>query len=104
LGIISYSDTTPGTTYSHDRRGRRSQVVRNGIATAITFNDAAQPLTETYTGGSLAGLAVNWAYDTSLRLQSVTAKNGATTLQSATYGYDTAGRLQTVTDSPYTAT
>jgi RHS repeat-associated protein len=38
-----------------------------------------------------------------LRIQSVTAKNGATTLQSATYGYDTAGRLQTVSDSPYSA-
>jgi YD repeat-containing protein len=78
--------------------------VRNGITTAITFNDAAQPLTETYTGGSLAGLAMNWAYDSGLRLQSVTAKNGATILQSPTYGYDTAGRLQTVTDSPYSAT
>jgi RHS repeat-associated protein len=104
LASISYSDTTPGTTYSHDRRGRRSQAVRNGITTAITLNDAAQPLTETYTGGTLDGLAMSWAYDSSLRLQSVTAKNGATILQSATYGYDTAGRLQTVTDSPYSAT
>ncbi|MGC8989661.1 MAG: RHS repeat domain-containing protein, partial [Verrucomicrobiia bacterium] len=33
------------------------------------------------------------------RLQTVTAKNGATTLQSASYTYDIAGRLQTVTDS-----
>jgi RHS repeat-associated protein len=104
LASISYSDTTPGTTNSYDRRGRRTQAVRNGITTAITFNDAAQPLTETYTGGTLDGLAMSWAYDSSLRLQSVTAKNGATTLQSATYGYDTAGRLQTVTDSPYSAT
>jgi RHS repeat-associated protein len=104
LSSINYSDSTPGTTYSYDRQGRRTQAVRNGITTAITFNGAAQPLTESYTGGTLDGLAMSWAYDSSLRLQSVTAKNGATILQSATYGYDTAGRLQTATDTPYTAT
>jgi RHS repeat-associated protein len=104
LATISYSDSTPRTTYGYDRQGRRTQAVRNGITTAIIFNGAAQPLTESYTGGTLDGLAMSWAYDTSLRLSSVSAKNGATTLQSATYGYDTAGRLQTVTDSSYTAT
>jgi hypothetical protein len=56
LASISYSDSTPGTTYGVDRRGRRIQVARNGITTAITFNDASQPLTESYTGGSPAGL------------------------------------------------
>ncbi len=60
-------------------------------------------MTETHSNGTLAGLSMNWAYNASLRLSAVTAKNGANTLQSATYGYDTAGRLQSVTDSPRSA-
>ena len=43
LATIGYSDSTPGTTYSYDRRGRRSQVVRNGIRTAFTY-PRVQPL------------------------------------------------------------
>jgi len=103
LGSVTYSDGTPGVVYTYDRRGRLATVARNGITTALTYNDANQPVTETHSGGTLAQLSMNWAYDTSLRLSALTAKNGANTLQRATYGYDTAGRLQSVLDSPRSA-
>ena len=61
------------------------------------------PLTESYTGGTLAGLSVERTYDAYLRLQDVSAKRGSTTLQGATYGYDTAGRVQSLTDGSYNA-
>jgi YD repeat-containing protein len=70
----------------------------------LTYNDANQLLTGSYTGGTLAGLSVNNTYNGYLQRETVTARNGGTTLQGATYGYDTAGRLLTVTDSPYVAT
>jgi RHS repeat-associated protein len=103
LASVTYSDGTPGVAYTYDRRGRLATVARNGITTALTYNDANQPLTEMHSGGTLGGLSMNWAYDTSLRLTTVMAKNGANTLQSATHGYDAAGRLQSVTDSPRSA-
>ena len=103
LGSVTYSDGTPGVVYTYDRRGRLATVARNGITTALTYNDANQPVTETHSGGTLAQLSMNWAYDTSLRLSALTAKNGANTLQRATYGYDTAGRLQSVMDSSRSA-
>ncbi|NLH72829.1 MAG: RHS repeat protein, partial [Verrucomicrobia bacterium] len=104
LQTIDYSDSTPDVSYTYDRRGRRLTAICNGITTTLTYNDANQPLTESYSGGTLAGLSMNWTYDNKLRLSTVTAKNGATALQSAAYSYDAAGRLQTVTDSPYSAT
>jgi len=104
LYTITYSDTTPGTTNTYDRRGRLATVFRNGITTTVAFTDAGQPLTESYSGGTLNGLSVNSTYNAYLQRDGVTAKNGLTVLQSASYGYDTAGRLSTVTDSPFTAT
>ncbi|MGC8989532.1 MAG: hypothetical protein ACP5MD_05375, partial [Verrucomicrobiia bacterium] len=83
LQTIDYSDSTPDVSYTYDQRGRRASVVCNGITTTWSYNDASQPLTESYSGGTLPSLSMNWTYDTSLRLQTVTAKNGATTLQSA---------------------
>ncbi len=56
-------------------------------------------LTESYSGGTLAGLSVNNVYDNNLRRTTVEIKNGATVLQGADYAFDTAGRLQTVTDN-----
>jgi hypothetical protein len=81
----------PSPTY--DRRGRRADTVRNGITTSFSHNDADQPLTESYAGGTLNGLSVNRSYDQYLRVQTVQAKNGALLLQAATYGYDTARRF-----------
>jgi RHS repeat-associated protein len=103
LYTVSYSDGTPITTFSYDRRGRRLTAARNSITTSFTFNEADLPLTETYGGGTLAGLSVNYGYNTYLQNTSAQIKNGSTDLQTATYSYDTAGRLQTVTDGSVTA-
>ncbi len=41
LYTVTYNDgTTPGVTYTYDRRGRQKTVVCNGITTTLTFNDA----------------------------------------------------------------
>jgi YD repeat-containing protein len=68
---------------------------------------ANQALTESNSGGTLAGLAVNHAFDNYLRSSSVEIKSGSTSLQAVSYAYDNAGRLQSVTDasaSSHTAT
>jgi hypothetical protein len=39
---------------------------------------------------------MNWSYDSALRLDVATAKNGANTLQAADYDYEAAGRLSKV--------
>ena len=37
---VAYNDgTTPGVTYSYDRRGRAVQIVRNSITTALTDSE-----------------------------------------------------------------
>lgn len=65
-------------------------LTRSGISTSFTYADFSEPLTETYAGGTMAGLSVNRAYDQSLRLHTVEAKSGATVMQGATCGYATA--------------
>jgi len=101
---ISYNDGTAGVTIDYDRRGRQTQVVRNGITTTRTFNDAGQPLAESYAGGTLAGLSVNATYDTLLRRATINFQNGGAILGSSTYGYDNASRLASVGDgTPSTA-
>jgi YD repeat-containing protein len=110
LSSVTYtggSVSTPSTTYTYDRRGRRVKVVRNSITTTFTYNDSDQVLTESYGDGTLAGLSVNNIYDNYLRRTTVQIKYRAAVLQGVNYAYDTAGRVQTVTDgsaSSYTAT
>src|SRR6185369_14049349 len=95
--------TTPGCTYTYDRRGRRATTVRNSITTTLAYNDADQVLTEGYSGGTLNGLSVSNVYDSFLRRTNAAIKNGSTVLQGAGFVFDSAGRLQTVTDASATA-
>jgi len=104
LATIDYSDSTADVGYTYDRRGRRTTVTCNGVTTSLGYNDADQALTEAYTGGTLAALNMAWTYDSALRRETVTAKNGGTTQQAASYQYDTAGRLWKVSDSSDVAT
>ena len=92
------SVSTPSTSYTYDRRGRRKTAVRNSITTTWTYNDADQPLTESNSGGTMSSLAMNWSYDNALRRDVLTAKYGTNILQAADYDYDTAGRLGKVKD------
>src|SRR5207249_9310306 len=71
---ITYSNdpaATPGVTYTYDRRGRQSTVVFNGATTTLTYNDANQPLTEGYSGGTLSGFTVTRGYAPLLRRTSL---------------------------------
>jgi RHS repeat-associated protein len=104
---ISYSDSTPGVTFTYDRRGRKAGVSCNSLDTALTWNDADQQLTESYSLGSILSLlSMNSTYDNNLRRTTLEAKQNTTSLQSVGYAYDYAGRMGTVTDnsaSSYTA-
>jgi len=66
LASVTYSDGTPGVVYTYDRRGRLVTVARNGITTALTYNDANQPVMETHGGGTLALLSMNWSRKTGM--------------------------------------
>ncbi len=60
LYTVTYSDSTPGLTYTYDRRGRPATVTQASGATAtLAFNDPSQLLTGSYSGTHpLAGLTV----------------------------------------------
>jgi len=98
LAAVNYSGSTPDVSYGYDRQGQRTNVACNGVTTSVGFNGAGAPLTEAYSGGTLAGLAMNWTYDTALRRSGLSAMSGTNALQAAGYTYDTAGRLWKVSD------
>ena len=101
LSAVSYSDSTPGITFSYDRQGRTASTVRNGMTDAMAYNDANELISETFSGGTLAGLAVTNAYDAYLRRTAVALDTQPSTL--VNYAYDSAGRLNTVTNGNYNA-
>lgn len=99
LTNVSYNDgVTPGVTNAYDRLGRLSTATWNGITDTLAYNLANQLLSESYTGGTLNGLAVTNGYDADLRRTALSVLNSSTILSSATYGYDNASRLSSVTD------
>lgn len=104
---VGYGDggVMPTVYHTYDRRGRKLTTATSGsggMTTTYAYNDANLPLSETYSGGVLNGLAVSWSYDSSLRRDGVSANTAPEINQN--YGYDTAGRLQTVSDGSYSAT
>ena len=96
LRRISYSDSTPATTNTYDRRGRLASALRAGTTTSFTYNEANEPLTESHSGGILGGLSLARTYDSSLRLSTLDAKRSGSSFQMVGYTYDTAGRLDLV--------
>jgi len=96
--------STPSTTYTYDRRGRRATAVRNSITTTFAYNDADDMFSESYSGGTLGGLALTNVFDTLLRRTTNNVWNGATRLAQAIYTYDAASRLQTASDGTNNAT
>jgi RHS repeat-associated protein len=99
LASLSYSDSTPGVTYGYDRLGRTSSTACNSMTDALAYNTANELLSESFSGGTLAGLAVISAYDQYLRRTSLVLNYQQSTLQTINYTYDTASRLQTVADN-----
>jgi RHS repeat-associated protein len=97
LATVVYSDgTTPNVTNTFDRLGRQATIACNGMTNTLSYNTANQLLSESFSGGTLAGLAVTNAYDSYLRKVAVALSNQTSTL--VQYGYDNASRLQNVTN------
>jgi YD repeat-containing protein len=65
LSGITYAGTptTPNVTYTYDRLGRIATVVQGSITTTLAYNDLGQVLTESYSGGDLAGLGLTNRYN-----------------------------------------
>lgn len=104
LVMVSHSNdpqATPDTKLRYDRRGRNVTVIRNGITTTRSYNDANELLGESHAGGTLAGHSVERSYyastDThSLKLKDIIAKKSGASVQTTTYEYATSGRLAKV--------
>jgi RHS repeat-associated protein len=103
LAGVGYSDGTPGTTYTYDRRGRLTVASRGGITTSLFYNDANLLIGEAYSGGTLNGLALTNIYDGFGRRLTNAVTAGGSTLTASTTGFDAAGRLQTVGDAASSA-
>jgi hypothetical protein len=64
---VTYSDnTTSNVTYTLDRLGRRTTIIDAGGTHNFIYNDANLPLSETNSGGLLAGLSLTNTYDSQL--------------------------------------
>jgi RHS repeat-associated protein len=99
LNTISYSDSTPGITYTYDRLGRQATVLQNGMTGTFAYNTASELLSESYSGGTLNGFSVTNSFDAFLRRASLSLRNQSSALQAVNYGYDAASRLQMVADN-----
>ena len=104
LRTVTYSDSTPGVSFSYDRGGRQTSATDVGGARTRTFNAAGQLETEQITGGVLDGINIAIGYDGFLRRNSLQTTRGANTLSNQSYGYDATSRLSTVTSGSQTAT
>src|SRR5205085_72484 len=74
-----------------------TQVTVGALSTAsLIYNDANELLSESYSSGTLNGLAVTNIFDAFLRRTTNGLVSGSTWLTQTRYGYDTASRLSTV--------
>jgi len=105
LASIAYTDSTPGVTKTYDRLGRLKTTVQNGVTTTLAYNDAGQPVTESYSGGLLSGVTVSNAYDGFLRRTGLAVYTNINynPIYLTTFGYDAASRLKAVTNGANTA-
>ncbi|NMC82331.1 MAG: RHS repeat-associated core domain-containing protein, partial [Armatimonadetes bacterium] len=102
LWVVNYSDSTPDVTFGYDRRGRQTTVAANGSTMTRALTDAGLVLSESFSGGTLNGLAVTNGFDSLLRRSAVALNTQPSTLTQ--YGYDGASRLQNVTNGSSRAT
>ncbi len=65
LSSLAYSDgRTPAVAYEYDRLGRQVKIIQGGTTTTRAYYKATQILSESYAGGPLYGLSLNYTYDT----------------------------------------
>ena len=94
LNSITYSDGTPGVTYSRNILGQVYQIDDAAGSRTIVYNADGQPETESYTSGTFAGLTLKTDYQTGLR-SGFSVLQGTTPLVAQSIGYDNFGRLAT---------
>jgi RHS repeat-associated protein len=102
---VAYSNDpagTPSVSYTYNRLGRRTEVSqqKTGIGTlttALSYDDANEPLGESFTGYLLNNVSVTSGYDNSLHRTSLSLLYQQSTLQTINYSYDSlTGRLLSV--------
>lgn len=103
LWTQTYSDGTTATVQqNYDRRGRLSSVIRNGITTALTYNDLDQVTREGFSGGTLGGFSVRRSFDAYGRAAGVEFwQDPSSGWIGRYYNYDTAGRLNRVSGGSF---
>ena len=74
------------------------------MTTTFAYNFASEPLSESYSGGTLSGLSVTNGYDTLMRRTTLAALNSSIPLLQHSFAYDNASRLQSVSDGTDSAT
>ncbi|MDB6067534.1 MAG: type secretion protein Rhs [Pedosphaera sp.] len=102
--VICNDGVTPGTTNGYDRMGRVTIVSNAPTVCTLTYNNANQLLSESYSGGPLNGISITNGYDSLLRrTNNVTLLSGVV-MTTITNNFDTASRLQTISDGINSAT
>jgi RHS repeat-associated protein len=91
LRSVSFSDATPGVSYSYDADGQRMSMADGSGSTSYQF-DSLHRLSQSTNG---AGAAVAYGYDLKNQLTSIAYPGSTGTVAR---GYDDAGRLHTVQD------
>lgn len=98
LSSVSYSDATPGASYSYDASGNKLSM-SDGTGTSTYTYDPFNEL-QSYKNGT--GNKVSYSYDPDGDLQTLTYPLGAgatwATNPYVTYGYDNADELNSITD------
>jgi len=103
LTNISYSDGTPGVSYTLDRLGRAVEI-RDAVGTWTNkFNEDGTLASES-TGGPGAPPTVIRSYDSLARLTNISLSIGGSRSVATMYSFDLAGRISTVSDGISTAT
>ncbi len=83
LWTVAYANDPAGTqnlAYTYDRRGWRRTVVQGSMTSTFHYNEANQLIGESYSGGTLGGLAMTNHFDAYLRRTSVAAKKSTSLL------------------------
>ncbi|PWU08174.1 MAG: hypothetical protein C5B50_30145, partial [Verrucomicrobia bacterium] len=101
--FIAYSDGSPSIQYGFDRRGRLNAVTNGANITALAFGDANQLLSESISGGLLAGISITNGYDPLLRRTNLAVLQSNNPIIQQSFSLDGASRLATVSDGTNTA-
>src|SRR5437016_4684165 len=103
LSGVTYNDgATSSLTYGYDRRGRQTSTVQGSTTTTRTFDDPADLLIETYSGGLLSGFSVTNGFDQFLRRTNLMVRISGFPLFHRYFGFYSASRLLSVDDGTNT--